>query len=113
MDQSWWKAFFDRKLELEREKMKLAQERHRDNMNFQKMALMLQERVEKVKVEAINSLTSAIAKLAEAKHNKWKQLIAGCTIKVLQMNLQDRPKFLISPDSDKLENIRIHKSRCA
>lgn len=70
MDQIWWKAYFERKLEVEREKMKLAQDRHRDNMNFQKMALMLQERVEKVKVEAINSLTSAIAKLAEAKHNK-------------------------------------------
>lgn len=83
LDQSWWKQYFERKLELDREKIKLAQERHKDNMNFQKMALMLQERVEKVKVEAISSLTSAIAKLAEAKYNKWKQLTTGYTIKVL------------------------------
>lgn len=70
IDQSWWKEYFDKKLELEREKLKREQERHKDNMNFQKMALMLQEKVEKVKVEAINNLTNAITKLAEAKQKK-------------------------------------------
>lgn len=67
IDQGWWKEYFDKKLDLEKEKMKREQERHKDNMNFQKMALMLQEKVEKIKVDAINSLTTAITKLADTR----------------------------------------------
>lgn len=70
IDASWWKDYFDKKLELEKEKMKKEQERHRDNMNFQKMALMLQEKVEKIKVDAINNLTTAITQLAETRSRK-------------------------------------------
>lgn len=67
IDQSWWKEYFNKKLELEREKMKREQERHKDNMNYQKMALMMQERADKTKVEAINNLTNAISKLTEVR----------------------------------------------
>lgn len=69
-DKLWWKDYLEKKLELDREKMKREQERHKDNMNFQKMTLMLQEKVEKIKVDAINNLTNAITKLAEQKHAK-------------------------------------------
>lgn len=65
MDETWWKDYFEKKLALEREKMDKDEERHKDRMNFQKMALMLQERVEKVKVEAVNNLTKALIRLQE------------------------------------------------
>lgn len=69
MDEIWWKGYFDRKLELERERMQKEDERHKDRINFQKMALMLQERVEKIKVEAMNNLTNALLKLQDvSKH---------------------------------------------
>lgn len=67
IDQNWWKDYFERKLELEREKIRKQDERHKDQMNFQKMAIMLQEKVEKIKVDAINSLTSALLRLEETK----------------------------------------------
>lgn len=66
MDEAWWKNYFEKKLELEREKMNKDEERHKDRMNFQKMALMLQERVEKVKIEAVNNLTKALQRLQES-----------------------------------------------
>lgn len=66
----WWKDYLAKKLELDKEKMRREQERHKDNMNFQKMTLMLQEKVEKIKVDAINNLTNAITKLAEQKTKK-------------------------------------------
>lgn len=70
MDSVWWREYLDKKLEMDREKMRREQERHKDNMNFQKMALMLQEKVEKIKVDAINNLTNAISKLADQKAKK-------------------------------------------
>lgn len=65
IDENWWKDYFERKLEMEREKMVKEDERHKDRMNFQKMAIMLQERMEKVKVEAINNLTNALLRVQE------------------------------------------------
>lgn len=65
-DRNWWKEYFEQKLELEKEKLQKEHERHKDNLNFQKMVLQQ----DKLKVEAINSLTSAIkeyTRLAEAK----------------------------------------------
>lgn len=65
-DRNWWKDYFEQKLELEKEKLQKEHERHKDNMNFQKMVLIQ----DKLKVEAINSLTSAIkeyTRLVEAK----------------------------------------------
>lgn len=41
-------------------------ERHKDRMNFQKMAIMLQERVEKIKVESMNALTNALLRLQDS-----------------------------------------------
>lgn len=66
IDEIWWKNYFERKMELEREKLAKEDERHKDRMNFQKMAIMLQERVEKVKVESMNNLTNALLRLQEA-----------------------------------------------
>lgn len=66
IDESWWKNYFEQKLELERTRMEKEEERHKDRMNFQKMAIMLQERVEKIKVEAMNNLTNALLRLQES-----------------------------------------------
>lgn len=66
VDDSWWKNYFDQKLELERQRLEKEDERHKDRMNFQKMAIMLQERVEKIKVEAMNNLTNALLRLQES-----------------------------------------------
>lgn len=65
-DDNWWKTYFDQKLDLERKRMDKEDERHKDRMNFQKMAIMLQERVEKVKVEAMNNLTNALLRLQDS-----------------------------------------------
>lgn len=67
IDENWWKEYFERKLELEREKIRKQDERHKDQMNFQKMAIMLQEKVEKIKVDAIHGLTNALIRLQESK----------------------------------------------
>ncbi|XP_055317617.1 uncharacterized protein LOC129576464 [Sitodiplosis mosellana] len=66
MDETWWRGYFEQKLELERKKMDKEDERHKDRMNFQKMAIMLQERVEKIKVEAMNNLTNALLRLQDS-----------------------------------------------
>lgn len=66
IDESWWKNYFDQKLELERKRMEKEDERHKDRMNFQKMAIMLQERVEKIKIEAMKNLTNALLRLQES-----------------------------------------------
>lgn len=66
IDESWWKNYFEQKLELERKRMEKEDERHKDRMNFQKMAIMLQERVEKIKIEAMNNLTNALLRLQES-----------------------------------------------
>lgn len=65
-DRNWWKDYFEQKLELEKEKLQKEHERHKENLNFQKLVLIQ----DKLKVEAINNLTSAIkeyTRLAEAK----------------------------------------------
>lgn len=46
-------------------RMEKEQERHTDQMNFQKMAIMLHERTEKIKIEAMNKLTNALLGLQE------------------------------------------------
>lgn len=66
-DDKWWRDYLDRKLDLEKEKLRRDDERHRDVMNFRKMSIMVQEKSEKMKVEAMTGLTSAITKLIEAK----------------------------------------------
>lgn len=66
IDENWWKNYFEQKLKLERKRMEKEDERHKDRMNFQKMAIMLQERVEKIKIEAINNLTNALLRLQES-----------------------------------------------
>lgn len=66
IEENWWKGYFEQKLELERKKMDKEDERHKDRMNFQKMAIMLQERVEKIKVEAMNNLTNALLRLQDS-----------------------------------------------
>lgn len=73
IDESWWKKYFEQKLKLERKRMEKEDERHRDRMNFQKMAIMLQERVEKIKIEAINNLTNALLRLQESGNVSGKQ----------------------------------------
>lgn len=65
-DDTWWRNYFEQKLDLERKRMEKEDERHKDRMNFQKMAIMLQERVEKIKVEAMNNLTNALLRLQES-----------------------------------------------
>lgn len=66
-DEKWWRDYLERKLDMEKEKMRREEDRHRDLMNFRKMSIMLQEKTEKVKVDALNGLTTAITKLLEAK----------------------------------------------
>lgn len=65
-----WKVYLDKKLEMQREKMKREDARHKDNMNFQKMTLMLQEKMEKNRMEAINNLTNAINRMVDSKNNQ-------------------------------------------
>lgn len=60
---NWIREYLQRKLELERERLKNQQDRHRDRMNFQKMTLMVQEKMEKSKVDALRSLTDVINRL--------------------------------------------------
>lgn len=65
IDESWWKNYFEQKLELQRQQMQKEDERHTDHMNFQKIAIMLQKRIEKNKIEAMNNLTNALLRLHE------------------------------------------------
>ncbi|KAH8401875.1 hypothetical protein KR009_008359 [Drosophila setifemur] len=66
-DDVWWKDYFERKLEVEREKMEIQRNLQRDHMQIQKMSLVQQERIERMKIDAINSLTATLQKLVEAK----------------------------------------------
>ncbi|XP_073835701.1 uncharacterized protein [Musca autumnalis] len=68
--QSWWQDYFDRKLQVEREKIELQKEMHRELMQFNKMSLLQQEKIERIKIEAINNLTSTLQKLVEVKYKK-------------------------------------------
>lgn len=67
---TWWQDYFERKLQVERDKMELQKEMHKELMQFNKMSLLQQEKIERVKIEAINSLTSTLQKLVEVKYNK-------------------------------------------
>ncbi|XP_055837965.1 uncharacterized protein LOC129906293 [Episyrphus balteatus] len=66
----WWKEYFERKLTMEREKIDLQREMHRDLMHFNKMSLIQQEKIERIKIDAINSLTSTLQKFVEVKSRK-------------------------------------------
>lgn len=66
-DDAWWKDYFDRKLDVEREKMELHRSLQREQVQIQKMSLVQQERIERMKIDAINSLTATLQKLVEAK----------------------------------------------
>lgn len=66
----WWQEYFERKLQVERDKIELQKEMHQELMQFNKMSLLQQEKIERVKIEAINSLTSTLQKLVEVKYKK-------------------------------------------
>lgn len=66
----WWQDYFERKLQMERDKIDLQKEMHRDLMQFNKMSLLQQEKIERIKIEAINNLTSTLQKLVEVKCKK-------------------------------------------
>ncbi|XP_017866994.1 PREDICTED: putative uncharacterized protein DDB_G0294196 isoform X3 [Drosophila arizonae] len=66
-DDIWWKDYFERKLDVEREKMELQRSLQREQLQIQKMSLVQQERIERMKIDAINSLTATLQKLVEAK----------------------------------------------
>lgn len=68
-----WKTYLDKKLDIQREKMRREDARHKDKMNFQKMTLMLQEKMEKSRIEAINNLTNAINRMTDTKKIEIKQ----------------------------------------
>ncbi|XP_037953402.1 uncharacterized protein LOC119683669 [Teleopsis dalmanni] len=59
----WWMDYFERKL-------KQQSDMHREMMQFNKMALLQQEKIERIKIEAINNLTSTLQKLVETKMKK-------------------------------------------
>ncbi|XP_053965442.1 uncharacterized protein LOC128867889 [Anastrepha ludens] len=69
-ESQWWKDYFERKLEVEREKIQCQKELHREQMQFHKMSLLQQEKIERLKIDAINSLTATLQKLVEAKNRK-------------------------------------------
>lgn len=66
--ESWWKEYLEQKLDVEREKIDLQREMHRDMMAFNKMSLIQQEKLERIKIEAINSLTGTLQKFVEVKN---------------------------------------------
>ncbi|XP_064547905.1 PH domain-containing protein DDB_G0275795 isoform X1 [Drosophila montana] len=66
-DDAWWKDYFERKLDVEREKMELQRSLQREQVQIQKMSLVQQERIERMKIDAINCLTATLQKLVEAK----------------------------------------------
>lgn len=66
-DAVWWKDYFERKLDVEREKIELQRSLQREQVQIQKMSLVQQERIERMKIDAINSLTATLQKLVEAK----------------------------------------------
>ncbi|BFG04567.1 uncharacterized protein DMAD_03508 [Drosophila madeirensis] len=66
-DDIWWKDYFERKLDVEREKIDLQRSLQREQVQIQKMSMVQQERIERMKIDAINSLTGTLQKLVEAK----------------------------------------------
>ncbi|XP_055385352.1 uncharacterized protein LOC129614648 [Condylostylus longicornis] len=69
-DTDWWRDYFNKKLDTEKEKISLQKQMHRDVMNYNKMCLMQQEKIERIKIEAINNLTATLQKLVEVKTHK-------------------------------------------
>ncbi|XP_075166945.1 uncharacterized protein LOC142239064 [Haematobia irritans] len=67
---NWWQKYFERKLQVERDKIDLQKEMHHELMQFNKMSLLQQEKIERIKIEAINNLTSTLQKLVEVKYKK-------------------------------------------
>lgn len=70
LSSAWWQDYFERKLQVERDKIELQKEMHRDLMQFNKMSLLQQEKIERIKIEAINNLTGTLQKLVEIKYKK-------------------------------------------
>lgn len=66
-EDAWWKDYFERKLDVEREKIELQRSLQHEQVQIQKMSLVQQERIERMKIDAINSLTATLQKLVEAK----------------------------------------------
>lgn len=66
--ENWWKEYLEQKLDIEREKVDLQRQMHRDMMSFNKMSLIQQEKLERIKIEAINSLTGTLQKFVEVKN---------------------------------------------
>lgn len=69
-DGVWWKDYFERKLDVEREKIQCQKELHREQMQFQKTTALQQEKIERLKIDAINNLTATLQKLVETKNRK-------------------------------------------
>lgn len=67
---AWWKDYFERKLQVEREKIQLQKDMHRDLMTFNRTTLMQNEKIERVKIDAINNLTNTLQKYMETKNRK-------------------------------------------
>uniref|UniRef100_A0A1A9ZYR8 Myb/SANT-like DNA-binding domain-containing protein n=1 Tax=Glossina pallidipes TaxID=7398 RepID=A0A1A9ZYR8_GLOPL len=67
---NWWQDYFERKIQVERDKIDMQKQMHRDLMQFNKMSLIQQEKIERIKIDAINNLTSTLQKLVETKYKK-------------------------------------------
>lgn len=77
LESMWWKDYFEKRLELDRERMKRQHDRHKELIGMQKAALMMNEKSEKAKVEAINNLTNAINRMVDAKSRQNNRNSAG------------------------------------
>lgn len=68
-DDKWWRDYLNRKLDLETQKMQNEDEYRRDLLKLRRQEILSKEKHDKLKVDAIVSLTEAIAKYAGgAKH---------------------------------------------
>lgn len=70
LESMWWKDYFEKRLELERERMRRQNDRHKEMVSMQKAALMMNQKSEKAKVDAINNLTDAINRMVDTKHRQ-------------------------------------------
>lgn len=67
LESMWWKDYFEKRLELDRERMRRQHDRHKELVSMQKAALMMNQKAEKAKVDAIIHLTDAINRMIDAK----------------------------------------------
>lgn len=66
-DDMWWRNYLNRKLDLDKEKMRQADEQHRDLIKMRKLEIFTKEKSDKLKIEAIQELTNAITKFIGTK----------------------------------------------